>query len=68
MGLMDRDYFVEESLKRIGIIDRNTQKTTRPTQAVIRPARPSQWRPVIGVAFVMVLLATAVRAWRSGWF
>lgn len=68
MGLMDRDYFVEESLKRIGIIERDSKAPARTSPTAHRTTRPSQWGPVIVVALVMVVVAVVVRAWRSGWF
>lgn len=67
MGLMDRDYFVEESLRRIGIGDGKSRPPKR--QPASRSAKgASAWRPVLIVAGLAVVLAVVVRGWRAGWF
>ncbi len=67
MGQMDRDYFVEETLRRIGISDAKASAPVRATRHS-GPIQPSPWRPVLIVAGLAVLLAVVVRGWRSGWW
>ncbi|MDP4302957.1 hypothetical protein [Leptothrix discophora] len=64
---MDRDYFVEESLRRMGIEDGKSHPPKR-QPASRRAETPSPWRPVLIVAGLAVLLTVAVRGWRAGWF